>query len=371
MATRPPRSVFLMADSIALPRDGEAIAAGRALSREVELPSRDEKVVTPWPLVRANARAAAVAVATCLAILLTVELTVFRSGFFVAHEGFSSPDFPAAKLALATRFPDARVLFVGDSTVMTGVMPTVVARSCGCGDGFNAGFGAASPWLTAAMTRRLMTTLHPDLIVIGISPWFLASGARFSGGPYATELLTPAEIVGLGEQLDPSTVVDAAIGDVWSAYGDRVLLKEWLASLAPGQRYDPAQRGFYTVPGSLLAPSQLASAAAVMDPDPAGTPVPDGPGAQALGELIRELRSSGTQVVLMVPPFHPAAGQLTGAYLPRAEAALRSFAAAERAEVLDCRSVVAPDDFRDLYHLNAVGAEKYSHCIGAALAARS
>lgn len=325
----------------------------------------------PWPLVARHARAIGTSLAACVVLLLVIELAVFRSGFFIEHVTFSSPDFPAAKLALAKRFTDARVLYVGDSTVMTGIMPAVITGSCRCGPGFNAGFGAASPWLTASITRRLLEFEHPRAVVIGVSPWYLGSGARFSGGPYVSELLSPAESAALGAPMDLSGVADAKAAALWSAYGQRVLVKEWLASLVPGQAYDAAQRGYYSVPGTLLSRSQLEAAAAVMDPDPTGTPIADGPGAEVLAGLIAELRARGIDVMLVAPPFHPSATELTGSYLPKAEVALRAFAATRNVPILDCRSAVAPSDFRDLYHLNHDGAEKYSACLAALLAART
>ena len=354
----------VVADGFAIRAEADTIG----LNQPTRVAERPFTAAGPWSLVARHARPVAVATVACLVALLVIEIAVFRSGFFIGHVSFSSPDFPAAKLALARRFTDSRVLYVGDSTVMTGIMPTVVTDICRCGPGFNAGFGAASPWLTAAITRRVLEFEHPSLVVVGISPWYLGSGARFAAGPYVSELLTPAESAALGVPMDFSAVADARAADLWSAYGQRVLVKEWLASLVPGQAYDVSQRGYYSVPGTLLSRSQLEAAAAVMDPDPTGTPIPDGAGAAVLAQLFSEIRARGIDLAIVVPPFHPAATELTGDYLPKAEVALRDFAAAQGVTVLDCRRTIAPSDFRDLYHLNRDGAAKYSSCIGALLA---
>src|ERR671930_491028 len=86
--------------------------------------------LSPWAALRANAGSAAAATAICLAVLIAIELGVFRSGLFLSQLRVSSPDFPQAKLALAARAPDTRVLYVGDSTVLTGIAPTEVSAVC-------------------------------------------------------------------------------------------------------------------------------------------------------------------------------------------------------------------------------------------------
>src|SRR5258705_1380884 len=105
----------------------------------------DERDLGPWPIFQSHARAIGVALATCLVLLLCVEVAVFRSRFFASHVAVSDPQWPAAKLAIATRQPNASVLYVGDSTMMTSVLPTIVSGACDCGPGFNGGVSGASP----------------------------------------------------------------------------------------------------------------------------------------------------------------------------------------------------------------------------------
>src|SRR5689334_12382001 len=140
---------------------------------------------SPWTALRENAGSLAPALAVCLAILIAVEVGVFRSGLFISQLRVSSPDFPEAKLALAQQTPDARVLYVGDSTVLTGVVPQEATARCACGTGFNGGFAASTPWLTRRMTERLLEYEHPAIVVLGVSPWDMEGGARFTDSEMA------------------------------------------------------------------------------------------------------------------------------------------------------------------------------------------
>jgi hypothetical protein len=365
-----------VADGLAVRTDAiEAIAAHR--TARPTRPAHDDKqeasgarpaAVTPWQVLAANARSVVVGIAACLIVLLTIEVAVFRSGFFLQHATFSSP-IPAAKLALAARYTDTRTLFVGDSTVLTGVMPTVVTETCECGGGFNAAFAYSSPWLTAAMTRRLIERSDPRLVVVSVAPWDLRSSLRYTGGPYALDLLSPEESAALGVPIDASGTVDAKVGQVWSAYGRRALVQEWLASFVPGHRYDDTERGYYFVPGSLLSRAQLETAAASLDLGPSDPPTASGPGASVIRSLLQDLRARGIAVAILIPPLHPAASELAGPYIERSDAALRELAASVAAPVIDCRSAPAAADFRDIGHLNRTGAAKFSSCVGSTISA--
>src|SRR4029077_5784135 len=112
-------------------------------------------------------------------------------GFFATHVAISNPQTPLAKLALAQRQPSAQVVYVGDSTMMTSVLPTVVSATCACGPGFNAGFSAANPWRTRAMTERLLGVMHPRVVVISVSPWTVDSRTQFQDSDLAAQLLSP------------------------------------------------------------------------------------------------------------------------------------------------------------------------------------
>lgn len=337
------------------------------LGRADEVGPESREVVegaTPWPLLWAHATSIGVAVAMCLVVIVIVELAFFRSGFFMSHVTLSDPDFPLGKLALAQRMPDAQVLYVGDSTINTGIAPAVVTEECRCGPGFNGAIGASTPWLTTAMTRHLLEIEHPRLVVIGVGPWTADSARRFADSEIAHEVLRPDEYTTLGQPPNLLSRMDTAIGEVWSAYGQRPVLKEWLASWVPGHAYDMTKRGFYPYPGSFTSPAQLGAALAKLDPDASTELSSSAPGLAVTRELIDELRARGIRVAIVLPPLHPFAYEQRGPYLDRANAIITEFAAAEGAAVLDCRGSVGPSDFRDLVHLGETGAIKFSRCLG-------
>ena len=325
--------------------------------------------ITPWPMFRAHARSIALGLAACLVLLTTMELGFFRSGFFNSHVTVSNPQTPAAKLALAARQPNARVVYVGDSTIMTSILPGVVSRVCECGPGFNAGFSAATPWLTRAMTGQLLGLTHPDMVMISASPWIVDGNARFSDSDLARQLMSPGDLSALGAPLDLSQRIDAGLGHLWSAYGQRQLLKEWLGSVAPGQRYDESLLGYWVAAGSLDSHARLIATASRLF-EHVGEPSTSAPAAVVTGSLIDELRARGIAVTILVPPLHPTAYDVGGPYLERAEVAIRALADQRSVPIIDCRASVSPADFRDVTHLLQAGAEKHSACVGQQLQAR-
>lgn len=319
--------------------------------------------VAPWGTFRSHARPIAIAAVTCLVLLLTIELAVFRSGFFASHVAVADPQWPAAKLAIAARQPDASVLYVGDSTMMTSVLPAIVSRACECGPGFNGAFSAADPWLTDAMTRRLLGFMRPRLVVVSVSPWTVDAGARFENSDSARELMSPAELEARGAPLNLEQRIDAILGSLWSTYGHRELLKEWASALAPGQRYDEGLLGYYVAPGSATSYARLAAQADRLFQD-VRQASPSAPGAAVLRSLARDLRARGIAVAFLVPPLHPAAAEHAGPYLEHADAAIRELADEQGVPLIDCRATVSSADFRDVTHLVRPAAEKHSRCVG-------
>ena len=318
--------------------------------------------VAPWGTFRAHARPIAVAIATCLALLLTVELAAFRSGFFASHVMVSDPQWPAAKLAIAARQPEASILYVGDSTMMTSVLPTIVSAACECGPGFNGAFSAADPWLTDAMTRRLLSFMRPDLVIVSVSPWTVDAGARFENSDSARQLMSAAELEARGASLNLEQRIDASLGTLWSAYGQRQLLKEWASALA-GQRYDEALLGYYVAPGIANSYARLAAQADRLFQD-VRQASPSAPGAAVIRSLVDDLRARGIAVAFLVPPLHPAAAEQAGPYLQHADAAIRELADEQDVPLIDCRATVSSADFRDVTHLIKPAAEKHSRCVG-------
>lgn len=317
----------------------------------------------PWGSFRRQAGPIAVAVASCLVLLLAVELAVFRSGFFASQVAVSDPQWPAAKLAIAARQPDAVVLYVGDSTMMTSVLPTIVSAACECGPGFNGAFSAADPWLTDAMTRRLLAFMRPELVVISVSPWTVDAGASFANSDSARQIMSPAELEAHGVPLNLEQRIDASLGTLWSAYGQRQLLKEWASALAPGQRYDEALLGYYVAPGIANSYARLAAQADRLFQD-VHQASPTAPGAAVIRSLVDDLRARGIAVAFLVPPLHPTAAEHAGPYLQQADAAIRELSNDQGVPLVDCRATVTPADFRDVTHLVQPAAERHSRCVG-------
>ena len=326
-------------------------------------PTADASDVGPWPIFRIHTRAIGVALATCLVMLMCLEVAVFRSGFFDSHVAVSDPQWPAAKLAIATRQPNASVLYVGDSTMMTSVLPTIVSRSCDCGPGFNGGFSASNPWTTDAMTRRLLTFMHPKLVVISVSPWAVDAAAKFESNELARQVMSPSELAARGAPLDLAESIDATLGSLWSAYGQRELVKEWFSALAPGQRYDESLLGYYVAPGSANSYARLVATADKLFAD-VGTPTADAPGAAVIRSLVDDLRARGIAVAFLLPPLHPTAYEEAGPYLERADVAIRQLAGERAVPLIDCRASFSASDFRDVTHLLEPAAERHSACVG-------
>jgi hypothetical protein len=322
-------------------------------------------LMTPWPSIRRQARSILIAAATCLAVLVTIEFAFFRSGFFTEHVAISNPQTPVAKLVLAQRHTEAQTLYVGDSTMMTSVVPAIVSVTCDCGSGFNGAFSAANAWLTRTMTERLLGVMHPRVVVISVSPWTVDANARFEDSDLdlARELMSPAELDALGAPVAMDQRIDAALGSVWSAYGDRLLLKEWVSALAPGQRYDESLLGYWVAPGSANSYARVAALAGRLFAD-VGEATTSSSGAAAIETLVAELHARGIKAVFMLPPLHPASYDIAGPYLRAADGAIRELASRQGVPVVDCRTAVDAEDFRDATHILPEAAERHSRCVG-------
>jgi hypothetical protein len=251
---------------------------------------------------------------------------------------------------------------------MTSVLPTIVSRSCDCGPGFNGGFSSSNPWTTDAMTQRLLTFMHPKLVVISVSPWAVDGAAKFESNELARQVMSPAELAARGAPLDLAESIDATLGSLWSAYGQRELVKEWFSALAPGGRYDESLLGYYVAPGSANSYARLVATADRLFAD-VGTPTADAQGANVIRSLVDDLRARGIAVAFLLPPLHPTAYEEAGPYLQQADVAIRQLAGERAVPLIDCRASFSPSDFRDVTHLLEPAAERHSACVGERLRA--
>src|SRR4029078_2830376 len=140
--------------------------------------------------------------------------------------------------------------------------------------------------------------------------------------------------------LDLAQSLDTAIGDAWSAYGQREVLKEWLSSLTPGQRYDESLLGYYVAPGAANTEERLVATAERMFSD-VGAPSSAAPGALVIRSLVDDLRARGIAVAFLLPPLHPAAYSEAGAYVGAAQVAIRELASAQAVPLIACRAVAS------------------------------
>src|SRR5207248_6773486 len=176
-------------------------------------------------------------------------------------------------------------------------------------------------WLPPALTERLLGFMHPKVVVISVSPWAVDAHATFEDGGFAHQLLSPAELESLGAPVDVQARIDATAGKIWTAYGQRELLKEWFAALTPGQRYDESLLGYWVAPGSANADTRVVATASRLFAD-VGDASPSAPAARVVTSLVGELHARGIQVVFLLPPLHPAAYDLAGPYLRAADVAI-------------------------------------------------
>jgi hypothetical protein len=328
-----------------------------------------EGVVSPWPILRKHAHSILVAVLSAFVVLASVDLAIFRSGFFETHAPLSNPDSPAAKRLLLNRLGDVRVLYIGDSTVLTDIAPGIATEACRCGPGFNAAFSAATPWLIAAAAEELIRSTHPNVVVLGVSPWALDESLGLEDTGRTREVLSPSQLQAHGIRVDPRDQIESVVASLWSLYGQRALLKDAVSSFLPRQKYDESQRGFFVPPGDASAAAQLDAGIARMKAGISTFPSLASQGARELGRLMLELRDAGMTVVIVPPPLHPAGQASAPQYLAQADAATRALAQSNQATFLDCRDAVGADDFRDLDHLSVAGATKFSLCVGDGLRA--
>ena len=305
------------------------------------------------------------------ALLLTVVLTLsgldwalFRVGGLERRLVPTDPEAARTKLLMASRHRDARVLYVGDSRVATDIDPDTVTAVCGCGPGYNAGFGAADPRLMHLMLRRLLVNVSPVIVVVGVSQWSLSDAADIAVYGPARDLLAPWEFVRVVGFTGPAELTSVTLGKLWTAYRYRQELRATVMA-AVGEPTIPFRRGF--VPRT----ESLAVARVVRD-------VPGvwrrgfehfdvrGRRASALRAVLDDARARGLQVMLLAPPLHPASRRILEPELRAFRSMLREIGAASGVVTEDLTDPgwLSVGDFADNVHLNEGGALKFSRHLG-------
>lgn len=273
-------------------------------------------------------------------------------------------DSARVKLLMASRYRDSRLLYVGDSRALTDIDPQTVSATCSCGPGYNAAFSSADPALTRIVVRRLLKTLLPEAVVIGVSQWWLSDGADIKAYWPAREILPPWEVVRFGRFPSAGELMSSVMGTVWQSYHYRAELRATLM-VAAGSRSLDFRRGF--LPRTASVPiARVEQVAPIVRQRGFGGFSLNGRRADELRWLLGELRDRRLRVLLVVLPLHPVSLKLVGPEVEEFRVALTRLAAESGAGVenLTAPEWISAEDFSDNVHLNASGAEKFSRYLG-------
>ena len=278
---------------------------------------------------------------------------------------------PNDKLLLAARYPDAQVLYLGDSRIFYGVDPIIVSESCRCGPGFNGAIPAADPGLTRIMADHLLRRLSPRLVVLGLSQWELSDEARIPIEDPAREIVPPWQLAELGMWRDDPAGAQEWLSAAWRLYryrGEvRAALDEW-ASTSP--REDP-RRGFevYSERRRLREEDQDRRERQWFSDFSV-----EGRRAGALRGMLADLRARGIEVVLVAPPLYPDFHAQVRREVATFHAVVEELANEHGAAFVDVtepqRIGLTPSHFLDVVHLNEEGTTIFSRHLGAVLGTR-
>lgn len=323
----------------------------------------------PTTVYRRLAGVVLTATATAVVVLLVIDVVGFGLLGLEGRLAIESATSPRAKLLMAARHRDSRVLYVGESGVLTNFDPGVISRACGCGPGFNAGFGGTDPLLTGVMTRRLLGVLSPEIVVIGVSQWWLSDGADIGVHWAARQVLGPAELVRVAGYPGLGALASSALAVVWRAYRYRDELHASLLT-ALGRPAIEFRRGFGPR-DEIRTPARIEADAAIVRERGFTRFDLRGRRTEAFRRLLDELRDRGIRVFLVVQPLHPASLRRVALQAREASDVIREVAAATGAVVEDLTDPgwLIPSDFADNVHLNPAGAAKLSTYLGARLSA--
>ena len=336
--------------------------------------ARSLRAAARWRIVRDSAGSTAIALLTTVAVLLVFDWVLFDTPALAARLPIAADrGSPNNKLLLAPRYPDAQVLYLGDSRVLYTVDPSVVSDTCACGPGFNAGFSAADPALMRIMADRLLRRLSPKLVVIGVSEWHLSDAADIKMGESASDLVPPWQMAELGASLDDQEPVDGAVGFAWRLYGYRSELRDGLEAWASKEGPEDPRRGFveYEYEGRREVRDQdLERRERQWFTDFSV----DGRRADELRGLLARLRQRGIQVLLVAHPLYPKFHDRVRREVATFRAALEALAAEQGVALEDAtaprRAGIDADHFVDVVHVDEEGAAEFSRYLGRVLRSR-
>jgi hypothetical protein len=319
----------------------------------------------------ASARFAAIALLTAAVTLWLLDRALFDTPVLAPRLPVDYRGLPGEKLLLAARYPDAVMLYLGDSRVLFGISPTHVSETCGCGPGYNAAFAAADTRLTRVMADRVLEKLSPGVVVIGVSQWELSDAADIHVEGPAAELLPPWQWAEFGVDFDGRPEqLDQAVGAVWRLYRHRGEVRAALDPATTASAEEP-RRGFYEFSGPTRVRGQDREQRRRQWFSDFSV---HGRRAVALAGLLADLRGRGIRVVLVAPPFHPAFLPHVRREVDMFRAAVERLAADGGAAFVDLTEPgplgLTPADFGDFVHLNKPAAREFSRHLGRLLQSR-
>ena len=310
----------------------------------------------------------AITLLTATSVLAGLDWLLFDTSIVAPRLPLTDEVSPTGKLLLAERYRDADVLYLGDSRVQYGVHPGVVSEACGCGSGFNAAFAATDPRLTRIMADRVLETLSPGLVVIGVSHWELSDSADIHVWGPAPELVAPWRWAEFGVRIDDPTEARDVLGDAWRTYKYRAALRVALDPWSPDAGETDRQRGFEVYDSDRRVReqdlderhAQWFTAFSV-----------HGRRAEALRGLVADLRGRGISVLLVAPPLYPDFHARVRSEVETFRAAVAELARENGAVFEDLteprRSGLTRDSFLDVVHLDEEGTTAFSRQVAKAI----
>jgi hypothetical protein len=313
---------------------------------------------------RAGARFAGIVLATTAVALVALDWVLFDIGRLADRLAVAEVDSARGKLLMAAHFGDARVVYLGDSRTLTDVDPRVVSAVCECGPGFSAAFSSADTVLTRVVAGRLLETMAPDAVVIGLSQWWLSDQADIKVFFPAREVMPAWRMSEFGGFPNTGELLSSAVASVWRLYRYRTEVRTTVAALA-GSPPVEFRNGF--LPRTERpSPAKVQEQAPIVKTRGFSRFAVAGRRTAALRDLLADLRARSIPALLVALPLHPTARRLVADEVERFRVAL--FDLAREADVacedLTAAEWIGEEDFADNVHLNEHGAMKFSRYLG-------
>jgi hypothetical protein len=321
------------------------------------------------------ARFVAVALLSAVLLLALLDWLLFGPPGLAFRLPYDNDSTSAInKILLAGQYPDAQVLYLGDSRVFFGIDPKIVSQECRCGPGYNAAVPSVEPAVLRIMTQRLLERLSPRVVVIGLSQWNLSDAAKVPNRISTKRLIPSWKLAEFGVEDDTAEALREAPGAFWRLYQYRDEVREGLNAFATGVRDGEGRRGFEVFRNS-DGRRQLGE----RDLDRREQQWFDnfsvkGEQAGELRGLLADLRARGIRAIVLAPPLHPEFEDRVRREVDRFQATTRQIATENGATFVDFtepgEAGVKASDFLDVVHLNQPGATRLSRHLGGVIRQR-